>query len=88
MLTSYKKKASILLIAAMGVVVVVSIWDYLAGSGEEWIHYVDSENPSILGNYGSYEECTKHMKSHEGPSGCRRIDGPYSIINSLSDIIL
>lgn len=88
MLTPYKKFISILLAAGLCVVGIVSVWDYLSGSEEKWIHYVNPDDPKILGEYSSNEECSKYMDSHEGPSGCRRVDGPYNAINELADIVL
>jgi hypothetical protein len=87
-LTPIRKIASIILVTGIGVAALVSVWDYLAGAEEKWIHYVNPENPSIIGEYRSYEECSLHMKSHESLSGCRRIDGPYSAINAFANIVL
>ena len=86
--TPLNRITSILFIVVLGVVALVSAWDYLAGSEEKWIHYVKSGKPTILGEYESEEECSEHMNSHKDPSACRRVDGPYSVINTFADIVL
>ncbi|GAB2880952.1 hypothetical protein GCM10027180_08910 [Microbulbifer echini] len=46
------------------------------------------ESPKIFGEYNPDGECAKYMNFHQGPSGCRRIDGPYRVINAFADLIL
>ncbi|WP_444894576.1 hypothetical protein ACJJIE_10710 [Microbulbifer sp. TRSA001] len=89
MMQALNKKITLIIFAsALLFAVVASVWDYMSGDEETWIHYRNLESPRVLGEYDSSEECAKYMKSHEGPSGCRRIDGPYRVINAFADLIL
>lgn len=82
------KSTVVVLVLALTVLSVFYVWDFLAGEQERWLHYSNPEQPVILGEYGSYEECSQHMNSREAPSGCRRIDGPYNALNKLADFVL
>jgi hypothetical protein len=72
----------------LGVFSFIVVWDFLSGPGEKWIHSASFEEPKILGEYSSFDECWQHMNSQKGPNECRRVDGPHRILNWLEDIAL
>ena len=82
------KLTVVFLVFIIGVMVAVSAWDYLSGDQERWVHYVNPDNLNVLGEYGSQEECVQHMQSNQGPSGCRRVDGPYRALNIFTGKVL
>lgn len=55
---------------------------------ERWVHYEGYEDPKALGEYGSYEECSVNMRAYRRASGCRRVDGPYGLLNKIADMRL
>ncbi len=73
---------------AIGLFVLVAVWDYSSGQGEVWVHYVNPDNPSVLGKYHSHEECAKQIQLGNGSGGCRRVDGPYGAMNAIADKLL
>jgi len=78
--------AQIILASAALCVGVVYVWGGPAGSKEVWVHY-ERESKSVFGQYPTHELCAVEMEKHNGPSGCRRIDGPYSALNSAADMV-
>ena len=80
---------SFCLVASMAVLILAaSAWDYFSGAEERWIYYY-ANNPGItLEEFSSYEFCEARMnkdKTHH--AGCRRVDGPYKLINSVADYL-
>lgn len=88
-MTSALKAAATLFTVLIFVVIAVVIgWGHFSGDNEKWVHYENHNNPRVLGEYSSHEDCSVAMMSYEGPSGCRRVDGSFGIINRVADKIL
>jgi len=73
-----------LLVVALAVGAVIG-WDLFTKDSELWLHYEDADPVVALGEYGSYESCSMAAHVHGGPSGCRRVDGPFGLLNRMAD---
>ncbi len=80
-----KKKISlIVVIFAFGVLSIILAWGVMSGDQEKWLHY---QGAQAIAEYSSFDRCNEEMKKHSAPSGCRRIDGPYKLLNDISDLV-
>ena len=57
-----------------------------SSKGETWVHYISEPEYRELARYPSIEECRKAETEASAPSGCKRVDGPYKILNDIADI--
>jgi hypothetical protein len=83
-----RKAASFIFVPIFAVVAAMVGWSFFAGDEQKWVHYEHGENMRMLGEYSSHEECSQIMMNHGGPSGCRRIDGPFGLLNRIADGVL
>jgi hypothetical protein len=78
-----------LMLLAATLIFLVSTWDYLSGPEEKWIYYYPGDSEIILNEFSSYQLCENEMdKDKAQQASCRRIDGPYKLLNLIADYLL
>ena len=80
-----KKSALIILSAAIVVALIFKLWAAMSPI-EQWILYESSETAPI-GEFVSYEACSAELQKIQKPVGCRRVDGPFNLLNKIADVI-
>jgi len=83
-----RKIAIYIFVPVFAVVAAIAGWEHFAPGEEKWVHYASGEDSRTLGEYGSHEECALLMMARDEPSGCRRIDGPFGLLNRIADGVL
>jgi hypothetical protein len=79
---------SYLAIFALAILLFVYAWDIYSASEEKWEHYNASAPNTIISEHTTFESCDKAMQQSQAQSGCRRVDGPYSLVNAIADFLL
>mgnify|MGYP003633487117 CR=1 FL=1 len=83
-----RKAAAFISVPIFAVFAAMAGWNHFAGDEQKWVHYEHGENMKILSEHSSHEDCSIIMRSHGKPSGCRRIDGPFGLLNRITDSVL
>jgi hypothetical protein len=84
----YQKISLYFVSSAIAIFLLIYAWDIFSGEDETWAHYKGNDPNTIIYEYSSIESCDKAMKQSQEQSGCRRIDGPYGLINTIADFLL
>ncbi len=82
---SRKKPALIILGIIILVVFIFKLWT-TSSPVEQWILYRSSE-AAPSGEFGSSETCSVELQKLQEPAGCRRVDGPFNILNKIADVV-
>lgn len=83
----YQQIIFYMVIFALALFLYVYAWDIHSGPEEKWVHYNANTPNTIINEHSSFESCNKAMEQSQAQSGCRRIDGPYSLINAVAEFL-
>ena len=85
---TFRKLSLTLFFVGFFIVLVVLVWNFINGSEETWVLYSVNESTIIIeSTHSSLEECSSNQnRNSNSVLGCRRVDGPYKILNKIADL--
>jgi hypothetical protein len=82
----YVKRLQLMVVILVLFVGGAALWDVVSGPGETWTNY-RTQSQIDLGQYPSHESCALEMERSREPTGCRRVDGPFALLNVVADTV-
>jgi hypothetical protein len=81
-----KKKPGLVILSIVVLGVLIFKFGTASLPREQWILYKASEAAPIA-EFVSYEACSSEQQKLQEPSGCRRVDAPFNLLNKIADAV-